>query len=217
MRIAIFFVGNRLMLDDGIGPATYDYILENYNFGGEATGDKPAEGQAVVDAKFAASETMEGEASADADSNPDKAATLSATRSTVDMFDVGCMTLDMVSKVNEYDLLITVDAVDGTDAEPGTVYRYEPYDIARAAGARTSLHELKLADLFDAATMLGFEAEGLCFGMQVENLEPVEFVEGLTPKVLERMPFLAETVIAELSRRGCAITRKDGKPLNQLG
>ena len=41
-------------------------------------------------------------------------------------------------------------------------------------------------------------------------------MEGLTPKVLERMPFLAETVIAELVRRGCAITRKDGKALQQI-
>lgn len=208
MRIAVFFVGNRLMLDDGIGPATYDYILENYNFGGEATGDESTAGETAVNADPASDEVAV---------NSDFIPGETDGSSSVDMFDVGCMTLDMVSKVNEYDLLITVDAVDGTDAEPGTVYRYEPYDIARAAGARTSLHELKLADLFDAATMLGFEAEGLCFGMQVENLEPVEFIVGLTPKVQERMPFLAETVIAELSRRGCAITRKDGKPLNQLG
>lgn len=201
MRIAVFFVGNRLMLDDGIGPAVYDYIVENYNFGNEIPADEVLANVHPSSEQVATS----------------KATTSSMVQSTVDMFDVGCMTLDMVSKVNEYDLLITVDAVDGTDAEPGTVFRYEPYDIARAAGARTSLHELKLADLFDAATMLGFEAEGLCFGMQVENLEPVEFVEGLTPKVKERMPFLAETVIAELSRRGCSITRKDGKPLNQLG
>lgn len=169
MRIAVFFVGNRLMLDDGIGPAVYDYIHEQYTL-------------------------------------PEN----------VDTFDVGCMTLDMVSKVQEYDALITVDAVDGTDAQPGTVFRYEPYDIARATGARTSLHDLKLADLFDAATMLGFEAEGLCFGMQVENLEPAEFIEGLTPQVAERLPFLAETVVAELVRRGCDITRKDGKPLQQV-
>ncbi len=201
MRIAVFFVGNRLMLDDGIGPAVYDYIVENYNFGNETSANEVLANVHPSSERVATS----------------KATTSSMVQSTVDMFDVGCMTLDMVSKVNEYDLLITVDAVDGTDAEPGTVFRYEPYDIARAAGARTSLHELKLADLFDAATMLGFEAEGLCFGMQVENLEPVEFVEGLTPKVKERMPFLAETVIAELSRRGCSITRKDGKPLNQLG
>lgn len=201
MRIAVFFVGNRLMLDDGIGPAVYDYIVENYNFGNEMPANEVLANVHPSSERVATS----------------KATTSSMVQSTVDMFDVGCMTLDMISKVNEYDLLITVDAVDGTDAEPGTVFRYEPYDIARAAGARTSLHELKLADLFDAATMLGFEAEGLCFGMQVENLEPVEFVEGLTPKVKERMPFLAETVIAELSRRGCSITRKDGKPLNQLG
>ena len=200
MRIAVFFVGNRLMLDDGIGPAVYDYIVENYNFGNETSANEVPANVHPSSEQVATS----------------KATTSSIVQSTVDMFDVGCMTLDMVSKVNEYDLLITVDAVDGTDAEPGTVFRYEPYDIARAAGARTSLHELKLADLFDAATMLGFEAEGLCFGMQVENLEPVEFVEGLTPKVKERMPFLAETVIAELSRRGCSIARKDGTCVDTL-
>ncbi|MEF2561047.1 MAG: hydrogenase maturation protease [Eggerthellaceae bacterium] len=162
MRIAVFFVGNRLMLDDGVGPAVYDFIHEQYQL-------------------------------------PDE----------VDLFDVGCMSLDMVSKVNDYDLLISVDAVEGTDAEPGTVFRYEPFDIARAQGARTSLHDLKLADLFDAASLLGYKAEGLCFGMQVENMEPSEFVVGLTPRVEAQVPFLAETVIAELVRRGCQVIDKD--------
>ena len=54
-RIAVFFVGNRLMLDDGVGPAAYDLIREEYIL-------------------------------------PDN----------VDMFDVGCMSLDMISIVNEY-------------------------------------------------------------------------------------------------------------------
>lgn len=162
MRIAVFFVGNRLMLDDGVGPAVYDFIHEQYQL-------------------------------------PDE----------VDLFDVGCMSLDMVSKVNDYDLLISVDAVEGTDAEPGTVFRYEPFDIARAQGARTSLHDLKLADLFDAASLLGYKAEGLCFGMQVENMEPSEFVVGLTPRVEAQVPFLAETVIAELVHRGCQVIDKD--------
>ena len=162
MRIAVFFVGNRLMLDDGVGPAVYDFIHEQYQL-------------------------------------PDE----------VDLFDVGCMSLDMVSKVNDYDLLISVDAVEGTDAEPGTVFRYEPFDIARAQGARTSLHDLKLADLFDAASLLGYKAEGLCFGMQVDNMEPSEFVVGLTPRVEAQVPFLAETVIAELVRRGCQVIDKD--------
>ena len=70
-RIAVFFVGNRLMLDDGVGPAAYDLIQEEYFI-------------------------------------PDN----------VDMFDVGCMSLDMISKVNEYDFMITVDAVDESGSEP---------------------------------------------------------------------------------------------------
>lgn len=166
MHIAVFFVGNRLMLDDGLGPAVYDAILETYAI-------------------------------------PDN----------VDLFDVGCMSLDMVQKVADYDLLITVDAVEGTDAEPGTVFRFLPEEMARASGARTSLHDLKLADLFEAASLLGYTAEGLCFGMQVDNMDPIEFVIGLTPRVAERVDFLAETVIAELVRRGCEITRLDGGPL----
>ena len=28
---AVFFVGNRLMLDDGVGPAAYDEILAGYD------------------------------------------------------------------------------------------------------------------------------------------------------------------------------------------
>lgn len=168
MRVAVFFVGNRLMLDDGVGPAVYDEINEVYRM-------------------------PEG----------------------VDLFDVGCMSLDMVTKVRDYDLLITVDAVDGTDAEPGEVFRYAPYDIARTAGMRTSLHDTKLADLFDAASLLGYEADGICYGMQVDNMEPAEFMEGLTSAVAARVPFLAEAVVAELVRRGCDVTRRDGQPLRQ--
>ena len=68
MKIAVFFVGNRLMLDDGVAPAVYDEIIKTYDI-------------------------------------PDN----------VDLYDVGCMSMDMISKVNEYDLIMTVDAVDGTD------------------------------------------------------------------------------------------------------
>ena len=81
--------------------------------------------------------------------------------------------------------------------------------MARTTGATFSLHDLKLADLFDAAAMLGYTAEGLCYGMQIENMEPAEFTVGLTPKVAERVPFLVETIEAELYRRGAPLTKKD--------
>ena len=165
-RTAVFCVGNRLMLDDGVGPATYDYLLEHYRF-------------------------------------PE----------TVQLFDVGCMSMDMISKVQEYDLLMSVDAVDGTDDEPGTVYRYAPRDIARTDGPMSSLHELKLADLFDAAELLGYSADGLCFGMRVLNMAPVEFAPYLTPVVEARVPFFAECVVAALVQAGHEVLNADGSPV----
>lgn len=153
--IAVFCVGNKLMLDDGVGPAVYEELLKRYEI-------------------------------------PDN----------VELFDLGCLTLNMIERVREYDIIITVDAVDGTDAEPGTVFRFEPDAMARHSGANASLHDLKLVDLFDAATLLGYEAEGLCLGMQVENPSPAVVTVGLTPKVDAALPLLVETVAGELARLG---------------
>ena len=144
-RIAVFCVGNKLMLDDGVGPAVYEELLTRYDI-------------------------------------PDN----------VELFDLGCLSLNMIERVREYDVIITVDAVDGTDADA----------MARHSGATASLHDLKLVDLFDAAALLGYEAEGLCLGMQVENPSPAVVTVGLTPKVDAALPLLVETVAGELARLG---------------
>lgn len=159
--IAVFCVGNKLMLDDGVGPAVYEELLERYEI-------------------------------------PDN----------VELFDLGCLTLDMIEHVRDYDVIVTVDAVDGTDAEPGTVFRFEPDAMARHSGANASLHDLKLVDLFDAATLLGYEAEGLCLGMQVENPSPAVVTVGLTAKVDAALPLLVETVAGELARHGSPLRAK---------
>lgn len=159
--IAVFCVGNKLMLDDGVGPAVHDELLARYDIPGN-----------------------------------------------VRLFDVGCLSLDMLPQVEECDVVITVDAVDGTDAEPGTVFRFEPDAMARHAGATASLHDLKLVDLFDAAALLGYEARGLCLGMQVENASPAVATVGLTPPVFEALPLLVETVAGELARLGAPLEPK---------
>lgn len=158
---AVFFVGNRLMLDEGVGPAAYDAIVEGYEV-------------------------------------PDN----------VRLFDVGCMSMDMLPYVESCDVILTVDAVDGTGDAPGTVYRFPPDAMARHCGAMASLHDLRLVDLFDAASLLGYEAEGYCLGMQVDNMEPEEYVVGLTPAVYDALPLLVETVVAELDRRGFPLVKR---------
>ena len=161
MKIAVFCVGNRLMLDDGIGPAVYDELVEHY-------------------------EIPEG----------------------VDLYDLGCMTMKLLNKVDEYDFIITVDAVDGTGDAPGTVYRFSPDAMARHSGAMASLHDLKLVDLFDAASLLGYEAEGYCLGMQVANMSPSEYAMDLTEPVRSALPLLVETLVAELHRRGFYLKKR---------
>ena len=160
-RAAVFCVGNRLMLDEGVGPAVYDTVLRDY--------DVPAN---------------------------------------VRIFDVGCMSMDMLNFVDECDVVLTVDAVDGTGDEPGTVYRFPPDAMARHTGAMQSLHDLKLVDLFDAASLLGYSAEGFCLGMQIENMSPEEYTVGLTPKVHAALPLLVEAVVAELDRRGFTLRKR---------
>lgn len=163
-RIAVMCVGNRLMLDDGVGPAVYDAIVEGYRLPGN-----------------------------------------------VDLMDLGCLTHAMINAVRDYDLIVTVDAVDGTEEPPGTVFRYEPSDLARRPAGSQSLHDLKLSDLFDSAMLLGYEARGICLGMQVENASPSEVTVGLTPAVFEALPKLVETLVAELVREGVEVRRSDGQ------
>ena len=152
---AVFFVGNRLMLDDGVGPAAYDEILAGYDIPENVT-----------------------------------------------LVDVGCMSLDMLPYVERCDLILTVDAVDGTGDAPGTVYRFEPDAMARHSGPEASLHDLKLVDLFDAASLMGYEAEGFCLGMQVGNPSPEQFVVGLTPECAAARPVVVQTGGASRPRRG---------------
>lgn len=158
-RAAVFFVGNQLMLDDGVGHAAYEELPRVFKL-------------------------------------PEN----------VDLFDVGCMTMNMISYVRDYDFVMTVDAVEESGEPAGTVFRYSPDDVLRG-GMIASLHDLKLSDLFDAAALCGYESVGMCLGMQVLNCEPVEYTIGLTQPCAEKLPLLVETIAAELDRHGYAVER----------
>lgn len=160
-KVAIFCVGNKLLLDDGLGPVVYEELTRSYDF-------------------------------------PDY----------VELFDVGCMGLDMIDYVNECDYILTIDAVDGTGHEPGTVFEFATDDMARHSGATASIHELTLADLFDSAALLGYECEGKCFGMQVTNIAPAEVTIALTRPVYDAIPLLVDSVLADLYNHGIYVSAK---------
>lgn len=160
-KICVICVGNKLMLDEGIGPAVYEEMVKRF-----------------------------------------------ALPENVLIRDVGCMSLDMISYVRDYDAIVTVDAVDGTDEPAGTIFKFEPEDMARHTGANVSLHDLKLVDLFDAAGLLGYECEGVCLGMQVLNMEPEEYVIGLTEPCFNKLDLLVDILVGEIARLGVTLEEK---------
>lgn len=165
-RVAVFCVGNRLHLDDGIGPAVFDEVL----------------------ARFEVPESVE-------------------------LFDLGVLTMDMIRYIGECDVVITVDAMEHSGEEPGTVMVGKPSDLAQSQGMNMSLHDLRLVDLFDAAILLDYDAEGLCIAMQVENADPQFLTSDLTPRVKAALPLMVDTLAAELAKRGVPfIDRETGRP-----
>lgn len=131
--------------------------------------------------------------------------------SNVKVHDVGCMSLAMIEDVNASDYMITVDAIDGTDSDPGTVFEYHPSDIASRTQINASLHELTLTDLFDAASLLGYECDGKCFGIQVVNGSPEVATIALSRPVYDAIPLLVETILADLHAQGVdVIDKKSG-------
>lgn len=165
-RVAVFCVGNRLHLDDGVGGVVYDQVMERFN-------------------------VPEG----------------------VELFDLGVLTMDMINYVDGCDAIITIDAIEYSGEPAGTVLRGSPRDLARSLGANISMHDLRLVDLFDAALLLGYECEGVCLGIQVQDTQPAILTEDLTPEVRAAIPLLIETLAAELDRLGFPLIEKEtGEP-----
>ena len=49
----------------------------------------------------------------------------------VELFDLGCLSLNMIERVREYDVIIRWMQLTAPIADPGTVFRFEP-DAMRA-------------------------------------------------------------------------------------
>ena len=161
-HITVLCVGNRLMLDDGAGPAVFDHLTSSYAF--------PPE---------------------------------------VELVDAGCMTMALLPKVMASDYVIAVDAIDGTGAKPGTVFRFAPEDIA-GHDVMQSLHDMRLVDLINAAELMGGSCSGMCFGVQAENMSPAVVTEGLTPAVFDALGLLCDAVLAHLWELGVRFSHADG-------
>ncbi len=128
----------------------------------------------------------------------------------VEVLDCGVMGYAILPDLKACDLAVVVDAVDGTDAEPGTLFSFDPEDMQGAAPSEMlSLHEVRFADVLASARFLGATCRARCFGVQVENASPSELRCELTPRVAAAVEPLCEHVAAFLGEEcGIALTKR---------
>ena len=98
--------------------------------------------------------------------------------------------------------------VHPNDVSEDFIREFAPKGII-LSGSYMSAYEESNDQASPAVFSAGVPVLGICYGMQIENMSPAELVEGLTPKVYERLLFLVETVVAELDRQGYPLTRKE--------
>lgn len=131
--------------------------------------------------------------------------------SQVAVLDRAVMGYGILPDLREYDFIVTVDALDNTGTEPGTVLEFDPDDMATSA-EMMSLHEVRFADVLDAARFMGAACEGHCFGVQVEDMGRGSLERGLSPAVAAAVPLTADAVASYLAtERGLDVKPRDGK------
>jgi hydrogenase maturation protease len=120
----------------------------------------------------------------------------------VEIFDEGCMGMAILPLLDEYDYVLTVDAVDSPDLEPGVVVRFKPEDIGNYSDTIRSAHDMRFIDVLGAAALLGYTVEGYCIGVQAADAFPSEPQIGLTDAVAAAIPLAIQTILATLVGRG---------------
>lgn len=115
----------------------------------------------------------------------------------VEFIDGGTAGYGLIPMIEGATKLIVVDAVDA-DAEPGTIYRFTPEDVApdnESPEPRFSLHDVGLVEALQLAKFMGNDCDTVIFGIQPKSLD---WGLELTPELEEKLPRLLELVAEEI-------------------
>jgi hydrogenase maturation protease len=117
----------------------------------------------------------------------------------VEVVDCGTMGYTILDVLRGVEHLIVVDALRTDDLEPGTVVRLEPSDFATGQ-VMHSLHDVRLPDVLQAASLIGSNPQTVAIGIQVEEI--AEWVLELSEPVEAALPVAVAAVLEELLALG---------------
>ena len=108
----------------------------------------------------------------------------------------GGTSLDLPDCLENVDKLIIIDAVK-TGGQPGTIYRFHPYDMDIESEGIISLHELGLAQSLKMMSLIGNEPKETV----IIGIEPKEINWGteLSAELQQKIPEIINIVLGEIS------------------
>ncbi len=110
----------------------------------------------------------------------------------IQVVDAGTMGLGIINLFRGVELVIVVDAVDGTGRPPGTVVTLQPEDIAPNQ-IMHSLHDMRFVNVLEAAELTGVRPDAICVGVQVATMQ--QWVTDLSPPVEAALPSVVAAVL----------------------
>ncbi|MDP1653123.1 MAG: HyaD/HybD family hydrogenase maturation endopeptidase [Rhodocyclaceae bacterium] len=119
--------------------------------------------------------------------------------------DAGTSGMEMLEDLSDLDFLLVVDAIAAGKA-PGELVKLSGDEVPVFFRRNLSPHGIGLSDVLASLEFLGAEPkETVILGVQPVSLE---LSTELTPTIAACVPVLVAQVVAELSQRGVAPTRR---------
>ena len=131
----------------------------------------------------------------------------------LEIVDGGLLGFGLMSYYQEFDKLLIV-SITSKDGKPGEIFRYSADDMLRLGKTRQSANEVEVAMMIEICSFKEDMAEIEFLTMVPENIEDVK--NGLSQKVLENMPILAQKTLEVLKEYGINLQQKDSVSFSDI-
>ena len=131
----------------------------------------------------------------------------------LEIVDGGLLGFGLMSYYQEFDKLLIV-SITSKDGKSGEIFRYSADDMLLLGKTRQSANEVEVAMMIEICSFKEDMAEIEFLTMVPENIEDVK--NGLSQKVLENMPILAQKTLDVLKEYGINLQQKDSVSFSDI-
>ena len=131
----------------------------------------------------------------------------------LEIVDGGLLGFGLMSYYQEFDKLLIVSTTS-KEGSAGEIFRYSDDEMLRLGKTRQSANEVEVAMMIEICSVKEDMADIEFLTMVPDNIEDVK--NGLSQKVLENMPILANRTLEILKEYGIKLEQKKSVSFNEI-